>query len=149
MILPDVNVLIYAFRADTPQHHLHASWLEEVVSRGGDLALCDAVISGFLRIVTHSKVISPPTPVDQALMFVRWLIESPGVHWLGPAPSVWGNFERILEEDHGVRGNLVSDAYLAALCLAHGTTFATSDRGFARFAGLRCIDPAASPPAQE
>ncbi|MBU3994326.1 MAG: PIN domain-containing protein [Actinobacteria bacterium] len=143
MILPDVNVLIYAFRVDTEEHVRAAAWLEGLAARGGELALCDAVVSGFLRIVTHPKVISPPTPIEDALRFVRWLIEAPGVHWLGPAPSVWDTFERIADTDRGIRGNLVPDAYLAALCLAHGTAIGTADRGFARFDGLRRVDPLA------
>lgn len=141
MILPDANVLIYAFRTDVPQHERCAAWLEGAVRGGNDLALCEAVISGFLRIVTHPRVVSPPTPMEQALGFVRWLVESPGVHWLGPAPAVWDTLDRIVSEDRGVRGNLVPDAYLASLCLAHGAAIATADRGFARFEGLKRIDP--------
>lgn len=142
MILPDVNVLVYAFRADTPRHGEYAAWLEELATRGHGLALCDAVIAGFLRIITHPKVISPPTPTADALGFVQWLVEAPGVQWLGPSRQVWSVFEGIAVEDRGVRGNLVPDAYLAALCRAHGATIATSDRDFARFEGLRRIDPA-------
>lgn len=82
-----------------------------------------------------------PPPIEQALGFVRWLVESSGVHWLGPAPSVWDVLDRIVSEDRGVRSNLVPDAYLAALCLAHGATIATADRGFARFEGLKRLDP--------
>lgn len=143
MILPDVNVLIYAFRVDTPEHTRAATWLESLAASGAELALCDAVVSGFLRIVTHPKVISPPTPIEEALGFVRWLVETPGVHWLGPAPSVWDAFGRIADVDRGIRGNLVPDAYLAALCVAHGAAIGTADRGFARYEGLRRVDPLA------
>lgn len=143
MILPDVNVLIYAFRADTPQHDRCAAWLREAVTGGTGLALCDTVIASFLRIVTHPKIISPPAPIERALEFAHWLIDNPRVHWLGPATSTWEIFERISADDHGVRGNLVPDAYLAALCLAHGAEIATTDRDFARFEGLRRIDPTA------
>lgn len=142
MILPDVDALVYAFRADTPQHADYAAWLEELASRGHGLALCDAVITGFLRIVTHARVFSPPAPTEQAVEFVRWLIEVPGVQWLGPSGKVWSEFAEISAVDRGVRGNLVPDAYLAALCIAHGAAIATSDRDFARFEGLRRIDPA-------
>lgn len=143
MILPDVNILIYAFRSDTPQHEPYAAWLEGMAQRGSGLALCDAVVAGFLRVVTHPHVISPPTPMSQALLFTRWLFEVPGTNWLTPERSVWETFDRIAVADPGVRGNLVPDAYLAALCLAHGATIATADRDFARFDGLHRIDPAA------
>lgn len=141
MILPDVNALVYAFHAGSPQHRQHAAWLEELVGRGNGLALCDTVVAGFLRIVTNARILSPPVPIEHALEFVRWLTESPGVQWLTSSPAVWRGFEDIARADHGVRGSLVSDAYLAALCIAHGATVATSDRDFIRFDGLRRITP--------
>lgn len=141
MILPDVNVLVYAFREDTPQHDRCAAWLSEQLARSGGLALCDAVVSGFLRIVTHPRIFSPPAPTERAFEFVQWLRESPGIAWLGYSPAVWDAFGQICAEDRGVRGNLVPDAYLAALCIAHGATIATDDRDFARFEVLRRVKP--------
>lgn len=143
MILPDVNVLVYASRADTPQHDECAQWLRKLVDRGHGLALCDTVIFDFLRIVTNPRIMSPPTPIDHALEFARWLGESPGVQWLSSSPAVWRAFDDIAREDRGVRGNLIPDAYIAALCVAHGATVATNDRDFARFDGLRRLDPLA------
>ncbi len=142
MILPDVNILVYAFRADTPEHERYATWLGTYVADGGLLALSDAVLAGFVRIVTHPRIMNPPAPTDSALAFVRWLADSPGAHWLSSSPIVWREFEGIVSLDRGVRGNLVPGAYLAALCVAHGATLATADRDFARFERLRRLDPA-------
>lgn len=141
MILPDVNVLVYAFRADTPHHSSCARWLQSIIDRRQGIALCDAVVFGFLRIVTHQKIMSPPTPIDKALDFVRWLSEYPEVHWLASSRATLQAFDEITMQDLGVRGNLVPDAHLAALCIAHGATIATHNRDFARFEGLRRLDP--------
>lgn len=141
MILADVNVLVYAFRADAAEHEVYARWLRSAVEGTETLALCDTVLSGFLRIVTHPRIVDPPTPTGRAVDFVQWLIDAPGAHWLPPSPVVWAAFAD-LSTDRAVRGNLVPDAYLAATCIAHGARLATADRGFARFPGLRWFDPA-------
>jgi toxin-antitoxin system PIN domain toxin len=141
MILPDVNVLVYSFREDVPEHNDYSRWLQDVVDASESIALCDLVLSGFVRIVTHPKIADPPTPTRKALEFVRWLSESPGAHWVSSGPKVWDALDR-LATDRAVRGNLVPDAYLAAVAIAHGARVATADRGFARFPGLRWFDPA-------
>lgn len=140
MILPDVNVLVYAFGRDTGEHDAYSGWLRSAAA-GETLALSDAVLSGFLRIVTNPKILDPPAPTHDALEFVRWLIDSPRVHWLRSSPSVWEAFAK-LADDAFVRGNVVPDAYLAALCISHNARLATADRGFARFERLRWFDPA-------
>jgi len=73
MILPDVNVLVSAFRADAEQHEPYAAWLHEVVSTGASLALCDHGLAGFMRVVTHPRI------ADRG--FARY----PGLHWFDPA----------------------------------------------------------------
>lgn len=145
MILPDINVLVYAFRADSPEHDVYAPWLEGVVAGSGSIALCDLVLSGFVRIVTNPRVADPPAPTAVALDFVRWLIEAPAAHWLPSGSSTWDRFAA-LADDRAVRGNLVPDAYLAALCISNGVRLATADRGFARYPGLRWFDPATAVP---
>lgn len=141
MILPDVNVLVYAFRDDAEQHEPYARWIQETVAGAEAIAISDAVLSGFVRVVTHPRLVDPPAPTSRALEFVDWLIAAPGAHWVAPGAAVWATFAT-LAEDRGIRGNLVPDAYLAALCIAHGARLATADRGFARFERLRFFDPA-------
>lgn len=141
MIVPDVNILVYAFRADAPEHEEYAGWLNAAITRES-VGVCDVVLSGFVRIVTHPRITSAPAPIDAALEFTRRLIDAPRTRWLTSGAAAWERLESIGAEDSGVRGNLVPDAYIAALCLANGARLATRDRGFARFTDLRSFDPA-------
>lgn len=141
MILCDVNVLVYAFREDAPEHETYGRWLRSTVEGGAPIALCDAALAGFVRIVTHPRIVDPPASTALAVEFVEWLAEAPGARWMPSGPAVWEHFAR-LADDRAVRGNLVPDAYLAAVCLANGARLATADRGFARFPGLDWFDPA-------
>ena len=98
------------------------------------------MLSGFLRIVTHPRIFDPPSPVEQALAFVEALTAAPNCARLAPGERHWHVFSRLCR-DAGVRGNLVPDAYLAALAIDTGSELATADRGFARFPGLRWRHP--------
>lgn len=141
MIVPDVNILVYAFRADAPEHETYAHWLNTALAQES-IGIADATLSGFVRIVTHPRITSAPAPVDAALQFTRRLADAPRVRWLSQGVAVWEQFDALASQDAGIRGNLVPDAYLAALCLANNARLATRDRGFARYPGLRWFDPA-------
>ena len=80
--------------------------------------------------------------VAAAVSFVRHLADAPRTGWLRSGAAAWDAFEELTARDHAIRGNLVPDAYIAALCVANGARLATRDRGFARFPGLRWFDPA-------
>ncbi|MCS7008011.1 MAG: type II toxin-antitoxin system VapC family toxin, partial [Gaiellaceae bacterium] len=114
MLAPDVNVLVYAHRSELPEHAACRSWLEELVNADAAFGLADLVLSGFLRVVTHPRVFNSPTPLDDALAVVSSLREQPNRVPLEPGPRHWGIFERLCRSSR-VRGNLVADAYLAAL----------------------------------
>lgn len=143
MILPDVNVLIYAFYEPAPEHAACAAWLNGVRAAGGDILLPATVLTGFLRIVTNSKIIARPPTTTHALSFVAALRSARGAREVTDEQSVWQSFAELVEADPQIRGNLVPDAYLAAVAISHGATVATHDRGYARFPGLRWFDPAA------
>jgi toxin-antitoxin system PIN domain toxin len=140
MLLIDVNVLVYAFRKDSPDHERYAAWLNALV--GGDEAygIADLVLSGFLRIVTHPKIFIPPSSLKRALTFVERVRGCPGCVPISPGPRHWDIFTRLCREA-AVRGNLVPDAYLAALAIESGSEWITADRGFGRFPGLRWRHP--------
>lgn len=143
VIVPDVNVLVYAFRADTPLHQTYAEWLNREV-REGALGLADPLLSGFLRIVTHPAIMEVPASLEAAVEFTSALAAAPRAVWLTVGPPVWDAFDRLATDDPGIRANLVPDAYLAALCVSNGARLATRDRGFARYPGLDWFDPARS-----
>lgn len=140
MLLLDVNILVYAHREDASDHQGYLHWLEELVDGSDPFALSELVLSGFIRIVTHPKVFATPSPLRAALDFVDELRSQPNCVVVSPGPRHWEIFTRLCE-DAGAKGNLVPDAYLAALAIESGSEWATADRGFARFPGLRWLHP--------
>lgn len=98
------------------------------------------MLSGFLRIVTHPRAMRRPASTETALAFADTLREQPNTVTLSPGPRHWGIFARLCREARAT-GNLVPDAYLAALAIEHGAELITTDRGFARFPGLRWRPP--------
>lgn len=142
MILPDVNVLVGAFRADTPHHAGLRGWLEDAVAAVEDVGLTDAVLGGTLRVLTHPRVFDPPTSLDVALRQVDALRDAAGVVRVVPGPRHWETVARLCREADA-RGNLVAYAQHAAVAVEHGATWVTLDRDFARFPTLRWVSPLA------
>lgn len=132
----DVNILVYAFRADARHHDLWRPWLDEARRDAEPLGLLTSVATGFVRVATHPKVFAQPTPVDEALAFVETLKASPSVMSVDPGPRFWTLFEQLCRL-HDVRGNRVPDAAIAATVLEQRATLVTTDRGFTRFEGVR------------
>jgi len=140
VVLPDVNVLIYAHRAELPQHDATRLWLEAVVSEEGPYGLSELVLSAFLRIVTNPRAFIDPTPLEIALAATeRWRSRRNCV-LVSPGDRHWAIFTRLCRSA-GAKGNLVPDAYLAALAIESGCEWVTTDRGFARYPGLRWSHP--------
>lgn len=105
-------------------------------SRAGTrLDTSDLVVSGFLRVVTHPRIFTPPTPLERALEFAEALRSQPHCIVLAPGERHWSIFTRLCRVGEA-RGNLVPDAYLAALAIESGSELATTDRDFARFEEL-------------
>jgi toxin-antitoxin system PIN domain toxin len=142
VILPDVNVLVYAYREDAPGHARYRSWLEGVIAGPEAYGLSDLVLAGFLRVVTHPRVFAPPSPTGHALDFTEILRAQPNCVAVAPGPRHWEIFSRLCREA-GAKGNLVPDAYLAALAIESGSEWMTTDRDYSRFPGLRWRDPGA------
>ena len=140
MILVDVNVLVYAHRRDAPEHARYRGWLENTVNAERAYGMSDLVLSGFLRIVTHSRIFQEPTPPAAALAFASEVRDRPNCVSLTPGPRHWEIFTGLVPQS-GAKGNLVPDAYLAALAIESGSHFITTDRDFARFPGLRWRHP--------
>jgi uncharacterized protein len=140
VILPDVNVLVLAHRADQEEHAPVREWLEAEVNSDRPFMLADIAVAGFLRVVTSPRVYHHPTPLEAALSFVDGIVEQPTCVAVAAGARHWPIFRRLLE-DADARGNVVPDAHLAAVAIEHGATVATRDRGFARFPELRWVDP--------
>ncbi len=141
MVLPDVNVLVAAYRDDAPEHGSCRPWLEAMLGGDEAFALSDLVLSGFLRIVTHPRVFIRPSPPDEALQFANVIRGQPQCIPVNPGPRHWEIFMRLYREAETL-GNLIPDAYFAALAIESGCEWITLDRDFARFEGLRWSRPA-------
>ena len=140
MILPDVNVLVYAFRDDTQNHRLYREWLESVVNGDSAYAISPPVLSSVVRICTHRTIFPKPSQLDQALAFCRVLMDQPHCQLIHPGARHWSIFADLCGRVHAV-GNLVQDAWFAALAIEHGCQWVTNDRHYARFPGLAWRPP--------
>jgi toxin-antitoxin system PIN domain toxin len=140
MILPDVNVLVYAHREDAPNHAAYRAWLESVVNSDQAYGMSDLVLSGFLRVVTHPRVFNRPSELDQALAFVTDVRNQPNCVVVRPGPRHWTIFQGLCRAVNA-RGNLIPDAYLAALAIESGSEWITTDRDYSRFSQLSWRHP--------
>lgn len=142
MIVLDANLLLYAYDSASSHHAKARAWLEEVFSAAEPVGLAWQTISAFLRIMTNPRLPGERFTVAEAVQVVdRWL-EQPNVRLLTPGDDHWALFRRMMVEGQ-TPGPLVSDASLAALTTEFGGVLHTTDRDFARFPGLRWINPLA------
>jgi uncharacterized protein len=142
VLLPDVNALVYAHRAESPEHTRYAEWLQRLATGDEPFGLSELGASGFIRIVTNPKIWNDPTTTDDAFRFVENLRRRSSARLLTHGPNSWEIFAKLCVIAKA-RGKLVADAYHAALALEHGCELVTADADFARFAGLRHRHPLA------
>jgi toxin-antitoxin system PIN domain toxin len=140
VILVDANVLLYAYNASDPRHARARSWLEEAVAGPTPVRLAWVTVLAFVRIATNPRAFAQPMSIAEATATVsRWLAQ-PSVGLVEPSVRHWEILEPLLVVAQA-RGDLVTDAHLAALAIEHGAVICTTDRDFTRFPGLRAIDP--------
>ena len=142
MILLDVNVWVYAHREDVPKHAQYKRFVETVFENNRSFGVSTLVMSGFLRIVTHPKVFDPPTPLEIALQFTETITNHPDAVIIFPGSRHWGIFTDLCRKIDA-KGNLIPDAYFAALAIESGNTWVTTDRNFSRFPELDWKHPLA------
>lgn len=140
MTLVDVNVLIYAHREDAPHHTAYRQWLENTLNSQSAFGLSELVLSGFLRIVTHPKIFTPPSSLKDALTFANQLRNHPNTVILNPGNYHWAIFTELCEKA-GAKGNLIPDAYHAALAIETNSEWISTDGDFARFPKLKWRHP--------
>jgi len=136
VILPDVNVLVHAFRSDSSDHNLCRSWLDGVVNGDSRYGISPQVLSGVIRVTTHRKVFSQLSALDEVIGFCEAVMAQPHCVLIQPGPQHWSIFSRLCK-DADARGNLVPDAWYAALAVESGCEWVTLDRDYARFPGLK------------
>jgi toxin-antitoxin system PIN domain toxin len=131
---------VYAFRQAAPDHTRYREWLAAAVESDEPFGISELVLSGFIRVATHPRIFSPPAPIERALEFSKALKTQPNAVVISPGARHWEIFERLCLAA-GAKGNLVADAYLAALAIESGSEWITTDRDFSRFPGLRWRHP--------
>ena len=140
MILIDANVLIYAHNTTSTHHAAAKEWLESTLSAETDVRLGLVTVLAFVRIVTSPQLFDEAMTSPEALDIVGAWLARENVTVCEPSERHWQVLTDLAIKGQA-RGPLLMDAHLAALAVEHGATLATSDRDFARFPGLRWIDP--------
>jgi toxin-antitoxin system PIN domain toxin len=136
VILPDVNVLVYAFRQDVPHHTLCRAWLTGVVASDGRFGVSPLVLSAVVRVTTNPRAYRTPSTLEEAFRFCAYLRQQPNCQIVEPGARHWDIFKRLCTETE-TRGPRVTDAWFAALAIESGCEWITFDRDFARFPGLK------------
>ena len=142
MILADVNVLIYAFRKDVPQHAVCRPWLDGVVSGDARFGMTRLALSAVVRITTNPRIYKEPSTVEEAFAFCDNLLGQPHCDAVEPRERHWDIFRRLCR-DTDTTGHRITDAWFAALAIEWGCEWITMDRDYARFPGLRWSEPGA------
>jgi toxin-antitoxin system PIN domain toxin len=137
MKLPDINVLVYAFRPSATQHAVARSWLEKTIADPGRFALSKLALAGVVRVLTNLRASTNPTPLADAFAFCDSLLAQPNCEIIEPGERHWDIF-RDLCVATGTRGGDTTDAWYAALAIEWGCEWVTFDRDFLKFPGLKC-----------
>jgi uncharacterized protein len=136
-------VLVYALREDASDHLRYRAWLIAALASSEPFGFSELVLSGVVRVATHPRIFTPPTPLDRVMTYVDALREQPNAVSVTPGERHWAIFQRLCVAA-SAKGNLVADAYLAALAIESGSEWITTDRDFSRFPGLRWRHPLAA-----
>lgn len=140
MILPDVNLLVYAVDETNRFHQGAKTWWDDVLSSSSTVGLCYPTMLGFIRLVTDRRVFTAPMSVAEATGYVTGWLAQPNTTVIVPTPRHWPLLEALLQAT-GVGSNLTTDAHIAALAIEHGFTVYSNDNDFARFGQLRWENP--------
>jgi len=140
MILADVNVLIYAFRKDSARHPEYHAWVKDVLEGRSAYGVSPQALSGVVRICTHPGIYREPSPLAEALAFCDDLLAPAHSTLIQPGDRHWTIFRELCRTSRAT-GNLVQDAWFAALAIEHGCEWITTDDDYRLFPGLRWRHP--------
>ena len=140
MILPDINVLLYAFRRDSERHADYRDWLEEGVNGHTAYGIASQTLASLLRISTHRAVYVRPSSLAEAVAFCSAVLQPTHCVIVQPGTRHWEIFTGLCARAR-VTGNLVQDAWFAALAIESGCEWISTDRDYARFPELRWREP--------
>ena len=140
MIVPDLNLLVYTYNADAPQHDAARRWWQRCLSSATSVGLAWAVMMGYVRVMTSRAVLMEPISPANAIADIRAWIEQPQVQILVPGPRHLDIFASLTEAT-GTAGRITTDLHLAALAIENQADLHTNDSDFSRFPGLRWHNP--------
>ena len=140
MIVPDVNLLLYAYNDEVVQYDSARQWWEDLLNGVERVGIPWVVSTGFVRMMTDRRVVVPPISPARAVAYVQGWFGYPHVVPVNPGPQHLTHLNRLLEAA-GVGGNLVTDAHLAAIAIEYQAELHSNDSDFARFPGLRWRNP--------
>jgi len=141
MIVPDANLLLYAYDSDSPFHERARAWLQECLSGREPVGFTHPTLFAFIRIATSSKVYANPMTLAEAAEHVRSWLARRVSQILQASADHAEQVIVLLQAGGGTAGNLVTDAQIAALALAYRAVIHTADRDFLRFPGVRSRFP--------
>jgi len=139
MIIPDANVLIYAFRKELPQHTVALGWLQKALAGGEMIGLVVPVELAFLRLMTKPLGGLPAAPWATAWVFIETLISATNVRRIHAGPRHASLFSSLCSNTGA--GDAVTDLYIAALAIENHATLISADKGFGRFHKLKWVNP--------
>lgn len=140
MIIPDVNLLLYAYDSDSRRHKKARAWWEGLMQGSSSVGLSWVAILGFIRVSTNPKVFVSPLDVNRACTYVRAWLATPRVVVIHPGDRHTDILFSLLEAV-GSAANLTTDAHLAALAIEHQAELHSTDADMARFPGLKWVNP--------
>jgi toxin-antitoxin system PIN domain toxin len=140
MILPDVNVLVHAHNVDSAVHDKARLWWDTCLAGTEGIGLAWATVLGFVRITTNRRIVERPLAVEEAMQRIGTWLDLPHVHIAQPSNTHFARLRAELERI-GTAGNLTTDAHLAVLAVERGYVLYSTDADFARFSGLRWVNP--------
>lgn len=140
MIVPDANLLLYAYDKSSAHHAPALKWLESVLAGTELVGLPWQSVWAFLRISTNDRIYTSPLGINEAIAIAQQWIDLKNVRLLVPGENHWGILQEMLVGGR-ISGPAVTDASLATLAMEFGGVLYTADRDFARFPGLRWVNP--------
>lgn len=140
ILIPDANILVYAYDATSSRHEAARNWWEGVLSDGKSVGIPEVVVLAFTRLLTHPQICANPLSIQQVRTVVEGWFEFPHVRLLRLSASGLARFYDLLEEAE-LGGNLCTDAWIALHALEQSGVVVTNDRDFSRFAGVKCLNP--------
>jgi uncharacterized protein len=143
MILPDINVLVHAHNVDSAVHARARQWWDECLEGPEGIGLAWATLLGFIRLTTNRRIVTRPLAVGDVTLRIESWLDLPHVHLAHPSDTHFARLRAELER-LGTAGNLTTDAHLAVLAMERGYVLCSTDADFARFPGLRWINPCQS-----